>query len=352
MDVISVNYYTYGLDTDYLQHVHTWSGGKPMFLSEFYWSASNESGLPGGGKEVATQQERGLAYRNYVEQSAASGYVVGIEWFTLLDQARTGRFFERYNGENGNTGLVSGADRPWKNMVAEMIKTNFEIYRVEFGERAPFAFDNPRYQAPGSVHKRVLAPRAPGAIQIDGKLNGWPGVPPETVPKQNVVEGVPANLEARFRLCWDAKNLYVMANVTDASPAKNNHIGADLWQGDCIELFIGAEQPDQPGALLHSDRQILLGAGKAGNAFVIHAAEEPKIEMLVVPQVDGQGYTLEASIPWAALNIQPQEGREFLFDMGIDDSASGDHRDRQLMWNGTNRNSGDRSHWGRVKLGQ
>ena len=46
----------------------------------------------------------GPAYRNYVEQSAATGYVVGIQWFLALHQACTGRFFEGFNGEAANTG--------------------------------------------------------------------------------------------------------------------------------------------------------------------------------------------------------------------------------------------------------
>ena len=84
-----------------LQRVHGWIGDRPMFFSEFYFDSPSDSGLTGGGKDVASQRERGLAYRQYVEQAAALGYVVGIEWFTLVDQATTGRFFEKYSGEVG-----------------------------------------------------------------------------------------------------------------------------------------------------------------------------------------------------------------------------------------------------------
>jgi hypothetical protein len=353
MDVISVNYYTYGLDKEYLNRVYTWSGRKPIFLSEFYWAAPKESGLPGGGKEVATQQERGLAYRNYVEQSAALGYVVGIEWFTLLDQARTGRFFERYNGENGNTGVFSVTDRPWKAMVPEMMKTNFEIYKVAQGERAPYLFENARFADSGGS-KKVLIPRVPAGstIKIDGRFEGWPGMPPELIPKQRVVEGSAGETEAAFRLCWDAKNLYIMVNVTDATPLKNSHAGADLWQGDGVELFIGGEKLDQAGGLQFNDRQILLSGAEKKACFFVNAAEQPSCEMIVVPAVDGKGYTLEAAIPWDTLKIKPEEGRELLFDLGVDDSESGNGRARQIMWNGTGKNSADRTKWGRAKLGQ
>jgi hypothetical protein len=145
LDVMSFNYYTDAVDKDLLRRIHGWTGGLPMMLSEFYWSASRESGLA-GGREVATQQERGLAYRNYVEQSAALGFVIGIEWFTLIDQSVTGRWFQGFDGERANTGVLSVADRPWRGMLDEAVKTNHDIYRVWLGERAPFSFENPRFR--------------------------------------------------------------------------------------------------------------------------------------------------------------------------------------------------------------
>ncbi len=150
LDVVSYNYYTYGVDTEALRRYHEWSGGKPMILSEFFWASPKDSGLI-GGREVNSQRERGLAYRNYVEQSAALGFVIGIEWFTLVDQATTGRWFSRYNGESYNTGLISVADRPWKEMLAEMIKTNHSIYDLLLGKRAPFLWDDPRFRDPASA---------------------------------------------------------------------------------------------------------------------------------------------------------------------------------------------------------
>lgn len=145
LDVVSYNYYTFGVDTEALKRYHEWTGGKPMMLSEFFWASPKDSGLI-GGREVKSQQERGLAYRNYVEQSAALGFIIGIEWFTLVDQATTGRWFSQYNGESYNTGLISVADRPWKDMLAEMMKTNHTIYDLLLGKRPPFAWDDPRFR--------------------------------------------------------------------------------------------------------------------------------------------------------------------------------------------------------------
>jgi len=145
LDVISYNYYTFGVDREALRRYHKWSGAKPMILSEFFWASPKDSGLI-GGREVHSQQERGLAYRNYVEQSASLGFVIGVEWFTLIDQATTGRWFSQYNGESFNTGLLSVADRPWKEMLAEMMKTNHGIYDLLLEKRPPFQWDDPRFR--------------------------------------------------------------------------------------------------------------------------------------------------------------------------------------------------------------
>ena len=140
LDVMSYNYYTYDVDKDSLKRIHEWTGGLPMMLSEFFWSSPRDSGLT-GGREVRSQQERGLMYRNYVEQSASLGFVIGIEWFTLIDQSVTGRWFSKYSGESANTGLFSVTDRPWKPMLEEMAKTNHGIYDVLLGQRPPFAWE-------------------------------------------------------------------------------------------------------------------------------------------------------------------------------------------------------------------
>jgi hypothetical protein len=142
---MSFNYYTNGVDKDFLRRIHRWTGSRPMMMSEFFWGASKESGLA-GGREVATQQERGLAYRNYVEQCASLGFVVGIEWFTMIDQSVTGRWFQGFDGERANTGILAVTARPWKAMLDEAIKTNYGIYKVLLGDQQPFVFDDPRFK--------------------------------------------------------------------------------------------------------------------------------------------------------------------------------------------------------------
>jgi hypothetical protein len=131
---------------------------------------------------------------------------------------------------------------------------------------------------------------------------------------------------------------------------KNEHTGDHLWNADVLELFIGSERIDQGGTLLFTDRQILLGAGKNNQTFVVNAAKQPVLETSVTPSVDGKGYTLEAAIPWGALGVAPKAGLTLLFDLALGNSADGKQRASQLVWNGGARNSSDRSAWGRLTL--
>ena len=145
MDVISVNYYASGIDESFIRRVHEWSGGKPQMWSEFYFTATGESNAGPGGHDLPTQRERGLAYRHYVEAAASLGFVVGIEWFTLIDQAVSGRYFEGVNGERANTGLFNVADRPYRDMLTGMAETNAGIYDVWLEGKAPYRFEHPQF---------------------------------------------------------------------------------------------------------------------------------------------------------------------------------------------------------------
>ena len=136
---------------------------------------------------------------------------------------------------------------------------------------------------------------------------------------------------------------------------RNDRQGADLWSADGLEVFVGHEDPDQPGPLRFTDRQVLLSAGQVDGQpqwYYAHAPQQHECALVVVQELDAQGYTLEAAIPFGALGFVPQPGQQLRFDLAIDDSEDGRSRQRQLMWNGSARNSGDRTHWGRAKLAE
>lgn len=350
LDVISINYYTYGIDAAFLEKVYEWSGQKPMILSEWYYSCGDR-GLT-ASKAMANQEERGKAYRNYLEQSAALPFVIGSQWFIYTDQALTGRFFEGYNGEGNNTGFVDVTDRPYDELVEAAKSSHDRIYDVMFGLVEPYAYDDPAFNSNGAANKVVLAPRALPGMKLDGTTRNWPGRPAEIVGSDRIVLGnLNPDLQGAFRASWDEEHLYLLVQIKDATPMKNKQAGDKLWKADCVELFIGTRSPDETGGMIYGDYQILIGASTTPRIAVVgfpHMNEA--INVIGLKDVTGDGYSLELSIPWEILEVTPTTGTELLFDLVIDNSDDGQRRVQQLAWNGTSQNSGDRAAWGRLKL--
>ncbi|HSI84083.1 MAG TPA: sugar-binding protein, partial [Candidatus Methylacidiphilales bacterium] len=292
-------------------------------------------------------------YRNYVENTAILPFIVGSQWFTYPDQPLTGRSFEGFNGEGGNTGLINVADRFYTDFITEAKKTNDEIYQVVLGLRPPFQFQDPRFAArAGSAPKMLSIPRALPAMKLDGTSQNWPGRPPERISPGNLTQGTPdPEFSTSFRLCWDDANLYILAEVKDKTPMLNSLNGSTMWRGDCLELFIGQEKPGESGPPLPSDRHILLSAAEEPKAFAATQATQPLgIRIVTAKNLSGDGYVIEAALPWTDLGIKPEPGKELLFNLGIDNSDDGSQRTRQWMWDGTERASKDRGVWGRAKL--
>ena len=126
LDVVSVNYYAHAIDPAFLQRLSDWTG-RPLILSEFFYSAGRESTVGPFTYDLPTQRERGAAYGRYVAAAVAAKNVVGVEWFGLVDQAATGRYFQGIGGESYNTGLLSVTDRPYKPLWEEMLKANLSV---------------------------------------------------------------------------------------------------------------------------------------------------------------------------------------------------------------------------------
>ena len=346
-DVFSYNYYTRTVDPALLDRIHKLTG-KPILLSEWSFGTS-EQGLAGGVVDVRNQSERGDAYRGYVEEAASLPYVVGIQWFAYIDQALTGRFFQHYNGECMNIGLVNVADRPFKEFLAKAMRTNYRIYDVLFGKEKPFAW-KPDGATGDRPPKSLQIPHAVAGHKVDGVREPWPGRPSERIDGSCLVAGANADgVSADFWLCWDTDNLYLFAEVADPTPARNSRKGKDLWQSDCLELFIGGGQVEKSGPLLFTDRQVLISANQpAGGSELMNQSEQIPVHTVVTP--NRNGYALETAIPWKALGIQPKSGMKLRFDLGLDNGDDGPRRLQQFMWSGKAGNSAARTAWGYATL--
>jgi hypothetical protein len=112
----------------------------PVMVGEWHFGAL-DVGLPGSGiGRVRTQEDRGKAYRVYLEDAAARPWCVGVHYFILYDQSALGRF----DGECYNIGFLDVCNRPYEPLVAAARASHERMYDVATGAEAPYA-DAPEY---------------------------------------------------------------------------------------------------------------------------------------------------------------------------------------------------------------
>jgi hypothetical protein len=83
--------------------------------------------------QTKDQEERGVAYRYYVENAAAIPALIGVHWFEWTDEPNTGR----NDGENYNIGMVDVTDRPYAELVEAMKATHRRLLAVHSGKEPP-----------------------------------------------------------------------------------------------------------------------------------------------------------------------------------------------------------------------
>jgi len=132
-DVFSLNCYLERLPKDQAKAIHD-QLGCPVMVGEWHFGAL-DVGLPSSGiGHLKNQEERGKAYRVYIEDAAANPYCVGVHWFTLYDESALGRF----DGENYNIGFLDVCNRPYEEL-SEAGRTSHErLYEVVSGKAEPF----------------------------------------------------------------------------------------------------------------------------------------------------------------------------------------------------------------------
>jgi len=132
-DVYSLNNYAYSVDRREIDKVRE-AIDRPILIGEFHFGVPGR-GMPPGLKQTANQEERGVAYRYYVENALADGNIVGTHWFEWVDEPSTGRF----DGENYNIGLVDVTDRPYGELIEAAQATHRRLLAVHSGKEAAVA---------------------------------------------------------------------------------------------------------------------------------------------------------------------------------------------------------------------
>lgn len=132
-DVFSINCYEKVPPADKISAIAA-AVGAPVLIGEWHFGAL-DAGLPGSGiGHVRDQQQRGKAYRRYLEHAAAHPDLVGAHYFTLYDESALGRF----DGENWNIGFLDVCNRPYSEMVEAARVSHGRLYPVAAGHAPPF----------------------------------------------------------------------------------------------------------------------------------------------------------------------------------------------------------------------
>lgn len=131
-DVFSINCYQFQPDRELIEHISK-RLKRPLMIGEFHFGAAGAGMLAYGIRAVATQEDRGLAYRYYVEQAAVIPELIGVHYFQLNDQPVLGRF----DGENYQIGAVDVCQRPYQAFVDQMKLAHHNMYEVRTGRKQP-----------------------------------------------------------------------------------------------------------------------------------------------------------------------------------------------------------------------
>lgn len=201
------------------------------------------------------------------------------------------------------------------------------------------------------VQPRAAAQRA--GIVVDGVLDAtaWAASPIKTL--VSTVEGVPVSStdsSAGWRITWDSRNLYFFANVVDDVRLTDNG-PSEFHKDDSVELYIDGRDRRNPTYGSGQEFQVLFrcaeGAPIPGSpgrlpatiATALGANSAPlqlgQLTAACIDHEDDAGYDIEASIPWAALNVP--SGNRMAVEVHVnDDDETGDAgRETQQAWHAT-----------------
>jgi hypothetical protein len=220
------------------------------------------------------------------------------------------------------------------------------------------------FGAPGvGTGANVDAGRAAAPPTIDGDLGEWSGTPTDSAYQVFNAEGWDGtdDLGASWQLSWDDANLYVAVTVTDDLHVQGQ-TGNQIFRGDSVDLQIDTDRDgDYAPAVSPDDFQITLSPGDFAalppSAFRFQGTptgtmvDAPGHRIAVAARPAGQGYTLEAAIPWGDLSVTPQAGMVIGLSLNASDNDSPGSAVQEVMKSHVpTRRFADPTSWGTLTL--
>lgn len=188
------------------------------------------------------------------------------------------------------------------------------------------------------------------AITIDGVLEDWPALLPIILDNdQQIVNGkrTKENYWAGvITIFFDEQNVYLAADFQDTTPFMNTFQQAEIWRGDCLEIYLGFHDAEHP-SFGEGDFQFGMALLPDKQATWNWTTGQPLNDAVIVISPTARGGVLEAKIPLTNFKgAQVSPSSPVWLDFAIDNSvAPGSERIGQLMWHGDANNYQRPSLW-------
>jgi hypothetical protein len=187
----------------------------------------------------------------------------------------------------------------------------------------------------------IHAPRLFTRPQIDGDLSEWSLIYSIDHPVfQPANWSGAADQSATFTVAWDDTYLYLAAHVVDDVHVQTQ-TGRTLYQGDSLEILLDADLAGDFSDTSLNDDDFQLGLSPGALVadepdaylwFPAQWAARPAGVLLAARRSGGgEGYLLEAAIPWLLFGIEPKPGDRFGFAVSSSDNDSPETADQQSM---------------------
>lgn len=216
---------------------------------------------------------------------------------------------------------------------------------------------------PGGIRPNgspVYAASWPSAPTVDGDLGEWPAV--ATTLDQctygcSVWSGA-NDAHATYAWGWDGTYLYLAVRVTDDVHVAGPR-GKTMYRGDIVELQFDANLAGDFAQTFLSldDSQFGFSPGDFASlrpeAYRWYPTEyaSSAVSVWVRSAKTGEGYALEASIPWTVLGATPVAGARYGFALSLSDNdAAGAAAQQSLVSSVPTRTLLDPTTWGTLIL--
>lgn len=149
----------------------------------------------------------------------------------------------------------------------------------------------------------------------------------------------PNDLSGRAMVGWDENNLYLGIRVLDQKYVQNAR-GTNLFKGDSLDILIDTDVPGDfyRAALNGDDFQLGISPGSPNpnqdpEAYLWFpkAVEGSRDQIGIAARSRGDGYVVEAAIPWSVFDVTPFNGQHFGFAFSISDNDNANQNIQESM---------------------